>query len=65
MSVESIIAEIEQLNVKDLVDLTKKLQEQWGVSAAPVAVAGPAAAAPAEAAAAASRSTPCGQVGSP
>jgi large subunit ribosomal protein L7/L12 len=42
MSVESIIAEIEQLNVKDLVDLTKKLQEQWGVSAAPVAVAGPA-----------------------
>jgi large subunit ribosomal protein L7/L12 len=49
MSVESIIAEIEQLNVKDLVDLTKKLQEQWGVSAAPVAVAGPAAGAVAEA----------------
>jgi large subunit ribosomal protein L7/L12 len=49
MSVESIIAEIEQLNVKDLVDLTKKLQEQWGVSAAPVAVAGPAAGPAAEA----------------
>lgn len=53
MSVESIIAEIEQLNVKDLVDLTKKLQEQWGVSAAPVAVAGPAAGPAAEAPAAA------------
>ncbi len=49
MSVESIIADIEQLNVKDLVDLTKKLQEQWGVSAAPVAVAGPAAGAATEA----------------
>ena len=52
MSVESIIAEIEQLNVLDLVQLTKQLQEKWGVSAAPVA-AGPAAAAPAEAAPAA------------
>ena len=43
MSVESIIAEIEQLNVLDLVTLTKQLQEKWGVSAAPVAAAGPAA----------------------
>ena len=43
MSVESIIAEIEQLNVLDLVQLTKQLQEKWGVSAAPVAAqAGPA-----------------------
>ena len=42
MSVESIIAEIEQLNVLDLVQLTKTLQEKWGVSAAPVAAqAGP------------------------
>jgi large subunit ribosomal protein L7/L12 len=49
MSVESIIAEIEQLNVLDLVQLTKTLQEKWGVSAAPVA----AAAAPAVAAEAA------------
>lgn len=49
MSVESIIAEIEQLNVLDLVKLTKTLQENWGVSAAPVA----AAAAPAAAAEAA------------
>ena len=41
MSVDSIIEEIEQLNVLDLVKLTKTLQEKWGVSAAPVA-AGPA-----------------------
>ena len=44
MSVDSIIAEIEQLNVLDLVQLSKTLQEKWGVSAAAaVAVAaGPA-----------------------
>ncbi len=53
MAVEDIIAEIEKLSVLDLVKLSKTLQEKWGVSAAPVAVAaGPAAAAaPAEAAA--------------
>ncbi len=45
MSVESIITEIEQLNVLELVQLTKSLQEKWGVSAAPVAAAAPAAAA--------------------
>ncbi len=45
MSVDSIIAEIEQLNVLDLVKLTKTLQDKWGVSAAPVAAAGPAVAA--------------------
>src|SRR5579864_9629132 len=46
MSVESIIADIEQLNVLELVELTKTLQEKWGVSAAPVAAAaGPAVAA--------------------
>ncbi|HZS77140.1 MAG TPA: 50S ribosomal protein L7/L12 [Ktedonobacteraceae bacterium] len=54
MSVESIIAEIEQLNVLDLVQLTKALQERWGVSAAPVA----AAAAPAAAAEAAPAAAP-------
>src|SRR5947209_4293872 len=44
MTVDSLIAEIEQLNVLDLVKLTKALQERWGVSAAPVAAAaGPAA----------------------
>jgi large subunit ribosomal protein L7/L12 len=43
MSIDTIIAEIEQLNVLDLVQLTKTLQEKWGVSAAPVAAAaGPA-----------------------
>ena len=53
MSVETIIADIEQLNVLDLVTLTKTLQEKWGVSAAPVAAAAaPASAGPvAEAAA--------------
>lgn len=54
MSVDTIIAEIEKLNVLELVELTKTLQEKWGVSAAPVAAAGPAvAAAPAEVAPAA------------
>lgn len=49
MSVDSIIAEIEQLNVLELVQLSKTLQEKWGVSAAAaVAVAaGPAATGPA------------------
>ncbi|HEV2580287.1 MAG TPA: 50S ribosomal protein L7/L12 [Ktedonobacteraceae bacterium] len=50
MSVDSIIAEIEQLNVLDLVQLTKTLQEKWGVSAAPVAAAAGPAVAAAEAA---------------
>ena len=49
MSVDTIITEIEKLNVLELVELTKTLQEKWGVSAAPVAAAGPAAAAPTEA----------------
>lgn len=48
MAVQDIISEIEKLNVLELVELTKTLQEKWGVSAAPVA----AAAAPAAAAAA-------------
>jgi large subunit ribosomal protein L7/L12 len=52
MSVESIIADIEQLNVLDLVQLTKQLQEKWGVSAAPVAAAAPVTAAEAAPAAA-------------
>ncbi len=46
MSVDTIITEIEKLNVLELVELTKTLQEKWGVSAAPVAAAaGPAVAA--------------------
>jgi large subunit ribosomal protein L7/L12 len=39
MAVDDIIAEIEKLNVLDLVKLSKTLQEKWGVSAAPVAAA--------------------------
>ncbi len=53
MSVDSIIAEIEKLNVLELVELTKTLQEKWGVSAAPVAAAAGPVAVPAEAAPAA------------
>jgi len=49
MSVDTIITEIEKLNVLELVELTKTLQEKWGVSTAPVAAAGPAVAAPTEA----------------
>lgn len=53
MSVETIISEIEKLNVLELVELTKTLQDKWGVSAAPVAAAaGPAVAAEAAPAAA-------------
>ena len=49
MAVDDIIAEIEKLTVLDLVKLSKALQDKWGVSAAPVAVAaGPASTGPAE-----------------
>lgn len=55
MSLDTIIADIEKLNVLELVELTKTLQEKWGVSAAPVAAVaaapGAGAAAPTEAAA--------------
>jgi large subunit ribosomal protein L7/L12 len=51
MALDTLIAEIEKLNVLELVELTKALQEKWGVSAAPVAAV--AAAAPAAAAEAA------------
>jgi large subunit ribosomal protein L7/L12 len=59
-AVEDIIKDLGSLSVLDLVKLTKALQEEWGVSAAPVAMA---AAAPAvgggggEAAAAAEEQT--------
>src|SRR2546421_12878855 len=49
MSVDTIIADIEKLNVLELVQLTKDLQEKWGVSAAPIAAAAAPAAATAEA----------------
>jgi large subunit ribosomal protein L7/L12 len=57
MAVADIIAEIEKLNVLELVELTKTLQENWGVSAAPVAAAAAAAAPVAEAAPAAEEKT--------
>jgi large subunit ribosomal protein L7/L12 len=46
MPVQTIIEEIEKLNVLELVELSKTLQDRWGVSAAPVAsAAAPVAAA--------------------
>jgi large subunit ribosomal protein L7/L12 len=49
--INAIIADIEKLSVLELVELTKAIQDKWGVSAAPVAVAAaPTGAAPAEAA---------------
>jgi large subunit ribosomal protein L7/L12 len=57
MAVADIIAEIEKLNVLELVELTKTLQENWGVSAAPVAAVAAAAAPVAEAAPAAEEKT--------
>jgi large subunit ribosomal protein L7/L12 len=53
MSVSTIIEEIEKLNVLELVELSKTLQDKWGVSAAPVAAAAAPVAAVGEAAAAA------------
>ncbi len=51
-AIEDVIGALEKLSVLELVELTKAIQEKWGVSAAPVAVAGVAAvageAAPAE-----------------
>lgn len=52
-AIEDIIGSLEKLSVLELVELTKAIQDKWGVSAAPVAVAAaPGGAAPAEAAAA-------------
>jgi len=45
-AIEDIIGSLEKLSVLELVELTKSIQDKWGVSAAPVAVAqaaGPAA----------------------
>ena len=44
-TIEEIIESLENLTVLQLVELTKAIQDKWGVSAAPVAVAaGPAVA---------------------
>jgi large subunit ribosomal protein L7/L12 len=50
ISQDDVIEFLSKLSVMDLVSLTKTLEDKWGVKAAPVAVAGPAAAAPAAAA---------------
>ena len=54
MDMQKIVDELSGLTVMQIAELTKKLEEKWGVKAAPVAVAGPAGhagggAAPAEA----------------
>jgi large subunit ribosomal protein L7/L12 len=41
---DQIIDSLSNLTVMQIADLTKKLEDKWGVKAAPVAVAGPAAA---------------------
>ena len=46
--VTKILEDIKTLTILELNDLVKALEEEFGVSAAPVAVAGVAAAAPAE-----------------
>lgn len=49
-AIDDIIGSLEKLSVLELVELTKAIQDKWGVSAAPVAVAAAGPAAPAEAA---------------
>ncbi len=49
MNVEQMVEELSTWTVMDVASLVKELEEKWGVSAAPVAVAGPAGGAPAEA----------------
>jgi len=41
---EQVVEYLSSLSVMDIASLTKELEEKWGVSAAPVAVAGVAAA---------------------
>ena len=48
MTHEQIIEAVEKMTVLELNDLVKTIEEKWGVSAAAVAVAGPAAAGAAE-----------------
>ena len=45
VNMDTIIDQLSNLTVMQIADLTKKLEEKWGVKAAPVAVAGAAAAA--------------------
>ena len=41
--IQKIVDELSNLTVMQIAELTKHLEEKWGVKAAPVAVAGPAA----------------------
>ena len=50
MNIEQMVEELSGWSVKDVASLVKALEESWGVSTAPVTVAGPAAAGPAAAA---------------
>lgn len=50
LSKDEVVSYLSSLTIMDIVALTKELEDKWGVKAAPVAVAGPAAAAPAAAA---------------
>jgi large subunit ribosomal protein L7/L12 len=53
VNMDQIIDQLSNLTVMQIADLTKKLEEKWGVKAAPVAVAGAAVAGGGGAAAAA------------
>jgi large subunit ribosomal protein L7/L12 len=53
----ALIDDLEKLSVLELVELTKAIQDKWGVSAAPVAVAAAPAAGGGEAAPAAEEQT--------
>ena len=51
LTTDQVIDHLSNMPVIQITSLIKQLEEKWGVKAAPVAVAGPAAAAPAAAAA--------------
>jgi len=57
VNMDQIIDSLSNLTVMQIADLTKKLEEKWGVKASPVAVAGPAGPGPAGPAAAAVEQT--------
>lgn len=47
VNMDQIVDQLSNLSVMQIAQLTKTLEDKWGVKAAPVAVAGPAQAAPA------------------
>jgi len=57
VNMDQIIDSLSNLTVIQIAELTKKLEDKWGVKAAPVAVAGPAGPAAAAAAAPAAEQT--------